>query len=698
VSGASTAGRRRLEETDLGRLRWVLDPAVAPDGTHIAYVLKEVHPDEPETRYRYRLMLVGSDHDSTSDGIGRVLLPLDSGPVRAPAWSPDGRRLAFLRKTATGQQVHVLDLASGSVRVSTSAPHGVSSFDWHPSGDALCFVAAVPSERLSDGEFVPGRYRVTRRLGYKTDGTGYWNGTWQHVFVTEVASDDTSGTAEPRRVTTGAFDHVGACWSPDGTRIAYVTSGEEHPDETSFRHVAIVVVGGATVGATTQITRDVVAQSLAWSPCGDYVAFLGHDNAEDRCTTTGLWVVRVRDGALVNLTSDLDRPAGDHLTDDMNAEAGAATPYWADPSTLLTLLSESGRTWLARVSFPGDEAFTRGVARSHVEESADFTATRFAVTPIVAGEHRAFAFSASGHAVAVAMSEPDHPGDVFAVTVGADASNTQVHRCTQVNRSLLDERTLATPEPVWVPSVAGRQVGGWLLLPPGAPGPHPLVLHVHGGPHTAYSSAFDFELQHLAASGYAVLFINPHGSHTYGRSINMGTRHDWGGQDYDDLMAAVDQVAKRDDIDDTRLGVAGGSYGGWMVNYIVTRTHRFKAAIAQRSSTNRISTFTSSSMGFKHGRWEAPGYPWEEAEYFVKISPVMHAGDIETPLLLVHAEHDHLCPLMQAEELFTALKVQGKEVELLVFLDESHHLSRIGKPSNRIERVRRVAQWFDRFV
>ncbi len=190
----------------------------------------------------------------------------------------------------------------------------------------------------------------------------------------------------------------------------------------------------------------------------------------------------------------------------------------------------------------------------------------------------------------------------------------------------------------------------------------------------------------------------PHGSHTYGRDINIGTRLDWGGKDYNDLMLAVDHVVDRPEIDASRLGVAGGSYGGWMTNYIVTRTNRFKAAVAERSSSNRISTMLSSTVGYKHQRWEAPGYPWEDLSYFIRVSPVLHADKVETPLLLEHAEEDHLCPLMQAEEMFTALKALGKPVELLYFLGESHHMLRGGKPGNRVERLDRIAAWFDQYV
>jgi dipeptidyl aminopeptidase/acylaminoacyl peptidase len=299
--------------------------------------------------------------------------------------------------------------------------------------------------------------------------------------------------------------------------------------------------------------------------------------------------------------------------------------------------------------------------------------------------------------VITAQSEPDSPGDVYLLDVGGATARST--RLTQVNGGLLGARRLSAPEPVAFEGSNGRRIEGWLLPPTnGTPAPYPLVLHVHGGPHSAYSPAFNFELQQLAADGYAVLYLNPHGSQTYGLQIARGTQLDWGGKDFDDLMLGVDHVVRRPDIDGERLGVAGGSYGGWMTNYIVTHTTRFKGAVAQRSSSNRISTMLSSAEGYRHARWEAPGYPWDHLDYFVRISPVFRAAYVETPLLLLHEEEDHLCPLMQAEEMFTALKCLGRNVELVVFLGESHYMLRLGKPANRVERLLRTTDWFRRYV
>jgi dipeptidyl aminopeptidase/acylaminoacyl peptidase len=364
-------------------------------------------------------------------------------------------------------------------------------------------------------------------------------------------------------------------------------------------------------------------------------------------------------------------------------------------------MSDRGRSFVVQIDFPGEAAFDAGEAISDPDRPATenpWLGTQFNARPVAPADQRVFAFNFDGRQhVITAQSEPDSPGDVYLLDVdGASARST---RLTRVNGSLLGARLVSVPEPVAFEGSLGRRIEGWLLPPTnGAPAPYPLVLHVHGGPHSAYSPAFNFELQQLAADGYAVLYLNPHGSQTYGLEIARGTQLDWGGKDFDDLMLGVDHALTRPDVDGERLGVAGGSYGGWMTNYIVAHTTRFKGAVAQRSSSNRISTMLSSAEGYRHARWEAPGYPWDHLDYFVRISPVFRAAYVETPLLLLHEEEDHLCPLMQAEEMFTALKCLNRTVELVVFLGESHYMLRLGKPANRVERLLRTTDWFGRYV
>ena len=692
-----------LQSTDLYRLRWVLDPALSPDGQRLVYVLKNVHPDDPGERYQYQLLQLDR-LEMAENGVGRCLLPGFDAVVRRPRWSPSGTRLAFLSNKSGSTQLWVLDHTTGQLGRITDDALGVSDFEWSPDGKRIVFVADVADETGDHGELNPGHYRIIRRLGYKTDGSGYWNGAWPRIFVVPV--NETLTQSESVEVTTERFGASNPRWSPDGTAIAYLSSGDTNPDETAVRNIyqlGVAVDGDVTrPGETRQLTRALAVQSLSWSPSGNEIAFLGDDLSDDRATNAGVWVCRVADGAVVNLTADIDRPAGDFVTDDMNAEASGAPPAWsADGGAVVAIMSDRGRSIVVSLDFPGDEAFRVGTDRSYADELIvdPWGGSRFNAQPIGYGDHRVFALAADGHGAFVAgRSDATSPGDLFLITRQADG-NAAEQRLTAVNDALLAGRLLAHPEPVAFTGSEEQRIEGWILTPPaGADAPYPLVLHIHGGPHSAYSMAFNFELQHLAAAGYAVLFVNPHGSHTYGRRINTGTRQDWGSKDYDDLMLAVDHALGRPDIDGDRLGVAGGSYGGWMTNYIVTRTNRFKAAVAQRSSSNRISTMLSSTVGYKHRRWEAPGTPWEHHDYFIKISPVLHAGNVETPLLLEHAEDDHLCPLMQAEEMFTALKLQGKPVELIYFLDESHHMLRIGRPVNRVDRLEHVARWFNRYV
>ena len=683
-------------------MRWVLDPALSPESQQIAYVLKYAHPDNREERYRYELVLLDSP-EMPADGVGRRLLPGFDATVRSPRWSPQGSALAFLSNASDSMQVWLLDLTTGQVRRLTDAALGVVEFAWSPDGAALAITVNVADDTGEFGEHRPGRFRVIRRLGYKTDGTGYWDVSWPQLFLIDVATPDPSCG---HQLTSAKHGVTEAHWAPDGKAIAYIGPGEADPDRTAVRNIYVAKLaeeeGAVRIAETRQLTAGLAIQSLAWSPSGTEIAFLGDDLSDDRATNTGVWVVRVADGAVVNLSADIDRPAGDYVTDDMNAEAGNPAPLWSnDGHKIVVIMSDRGRSLSASFDFPGDAAYTSGVARSRAEQMAadPWQGTQFSATPLLYGDHRVFALAYDGAASLVeARSDAANPGDLFLVTFAGDGP-AEERQLTEINRDLLADKKLSAPESIDYVGSEGRQIEGWLLKPvDGAGPPYPLILHIHGGPHSAYSMAFNFELQHLAAQGYAVLFVNPHGSHTYGRDIVTGTRLDWGGKDYNDLMLAVDHLLDHPDVDATRLGVAGGSYGGWMTNYIVTRTPRFKAAVAQRSSSNRISTMLSSTVGYKHQRWEAPGYPWEDLDYFVRISPVLHADKVETPLLLEHAEEDHLCPLMQAEEMFTALKALDKPVELLYFLDESHHMLRGGRPGNRVERLDRVAAWFNTYV
>lgn len=692
-----------LQSADLYEMKWVLDPELAPSGESVVYVLKNVHPDDPEERYQYQLVQVDVS-EMPGDGIGRRLLPALDATVRRPRWDPSGTRLAFLSNESGSNQVWLLDQATGRLTRVTDAEDGVTSFDWSPDGKHLTYIADIPDRTGEYGESVAGRYRVIRRLGYKSDGSGYWNGAWPQLFSTSVDGPLAPSTAT--QLTSERFGVADARWSPDGTTIAYISAGDTDPDSTAVRNIyaaAIDFASGSTrLGEARQLTMDLAVQSVSWSPSSQEIAFLGDDLSDDRATNAGVWVCRIADAAIVNLTSDIDRPAGDYVTDDMNAEAGGAPPAWTkDGRSILAIMSDRGRSVVVSVDFPGDEAFTTGCDRSYVTHMMPdpWGGSAFNAQPLAYGDHRVFAMHFDGHnTLIVARSDADSPGDLYLITLSEHEETTE--RClTNVNAELLANRCLAHPEPIAFTGSEDQRIEGWLLAPTnGAEAPHPLILHIHGGPHSAYSMAFNFELQHLAANGYAVLFVNPHGSHTYGRRINTGTRLDWGGKDYNDLMLAVDHVLARSDINSDRLGVAGGSYGGWMTNYIVTKTNRFRAAVAQRSSSNRISTMLSSMSGYKHQRWEAPGAPWEHPDYFIQISPVMNAGNVETPLLLEHSEDDHLCPLMQAEEMFTALKLQGKTVELIYFFDESHHLLRGGRAGNRVERLERVAEWFSRHV
>jgi dipeptidyl aminopeptidase/acylaminoacyl peptidase len=314
-----------------------------------------------------------------------------------------------------------------------------------------------------------------------------------------------------------------------------------------------------------------------------------------------------------------------------------------------------------------------------------------AMRTLVGGDRVLLDFDVNGERIVFTASMPTDPGDVFAVD-GVDE-----RRLTTVNAALLANLELAAPEPLEIVGAGGQPVQGW-FLPGRGRGKRPLILEIHGGPHALYGNAFFHEFQVLAAQGYHVLYTNPRGSKGYGERFCSEIAGGWGNLDYQDLMAATDLIVQRPDVDAERLGVAGGSYGGFMTNWIVGHTDRFKAAVTMRCLSNFVSFYGTSDIGPWFGEREMAGSPRDQIERYWQLSPLAHVEKVTTPILILHSEQDLRCPLEQSEQWFVSLRRLGKTAEFVLFPEESHDMSRSGRSDRRLERLGRIVGWFDRWL
>ncbi|MBX6342768.1 MAG: S9 family peptidase [Thermomicrobiaceae bacterium] len=351
-------------------------------------------------------------------------------------------------------------------------------------------------------------------------------------------------------------------------------------------------------------------------------------------------------------------------------------PFWSpDGRAIFVLASDHGATSLFRVDLETGEV-TRAVGGDRRIGMAQ---------PLPGGE-----------GVVFAASEPTSPGEIF--VAGLDGRGER--QLTDVNRAWRDEVALAEPEELWATSPDGTRVQAWLLRPPGARRDIacPLILYIHGGPVAQYGLGFMHEFQLLAGLGYAVLYANPRGSTGYGEEFAAKLHRAWGEADMPDLMACVDEAIARGGIDPERLGVAGGSYGGIMTNWVIAHTDRFKAAVTQRCCSNYVSMYGTDDISYNWSRYSFGAEVWEDPELYWRLSPISYVARIQTPLLITHSEEDYRCPIEQAEQLYTALKRLRRTVEFVRFPNESHGLSRSGQPKHRVERLNAIVDWFQRYL
>lgn len=660
--------KRGMLAEDLYRLTFVNNPELSPEGDRVAFVQATI---DTEREYRSHLY-VQSVH-------GGMPIQWTYGNVRdsSPRWSPDGTQLAFVSNRSGQPQIWLISTQGKEARQLTNCKHGAKNPVWSPDGGFILFSTplaageSVQEEACPDGQKAVQNKQpmVVERLKYKSDQLGFLDGKYCQLAVIEVR------TGELRQLTDGNFDHGIGAWSFDGTRIAFSANRTDDPDRSFTSDVCVISLGDGTVQQLTNSTG--AFTQPVWSPDGTQLACLGHQLEYDGATLSRIWTIDVQSGDLRCVTADWDVQAGDVAIGDMRSGHAEQGALWAaDGKGLYFLASDRGNTSLYYTTLDGD------------------------VSLVVGGERQVFALTMDRlrHTAVLGISDPSNPGDLYHVTL---AEGTE-RRLTSANQQVLDEVTLSLPEPIAFTAPDGWTVHGWIMKPIGFQDgqKYPLILEIHGGPHAMYANTFFHEMQVLAAKGYAVLFTNPRGSHGYGQQFVDACRGDYGGKDYLDLMSAVDFVLNQFDfIDETRLGVTGGSYGGFMTNWIVGQTNRFKAAATQRSISNWLSFYGVSDIGYFFAEWEIHGNLYANPEKLWSHSPLRHVANIETPLLILHGERDYRCPIEQAEQLFVALKHQNKApVKFVRFPGANHELSRSGDPELRVARLNYIADWFATYL
>ena len=670
-----------LESSDLYQIATLSDPEFSPDGQWLAYV--RTQPDRQINGYKSAIWLAPA-------GGGRMR-QFTSGTRRdsTPRWSPDGNWLAFV-STRGGEkakpQVYLIPTGGGEARPLTKMENGAGEPAWSPDGRYLVFTSRASEQemvaedtddpdRLLDPEEIEQRAeekkreetaktdpRIIRRFAYRAE-TSYFDDRTAQLYIQEVDTETGDARGKPHRLTHDERNYSDPQWTPDGAALLAVVSRQ--PDQDDFFYytdlVRVPLDGGEPVLLTGVDSAD---HSPRPSPDGQWIAYNSQPVANYSTANLEIKLLPAAGGEPRTLTADLDCHAAD-------------LKWMPDSQSLCFLAIERGRVDLRSIPVSGGPV------------DVLLTAER---------EMQLYTLSPDGMQAGFVASTDQDPSDLYLATF----DGSQEHRLTEINAGWLASKTLGVVEDLWFESTDGTPIQGWIVKPPNfsATVKHPLVLSIHGGPHVMWSRhepTMWHEWQMLAARGYVVFACNPRGSDGYGQAFRAATLGRWGEADLPDLQAGIEQVVAQGYVDPERIVITGGSYGGYMTAWVIGHDDRFKAAVAQRGVYDLISFYSTSDIPTLT-EWEFEATPWGNPQLLWKYSPLAYAENINTPLLLIHSENDFRAPIPAAEGLFVALRRLKRKVELVRYPRDGHELSRSGEPKHRIDRLDRIADWFDQHV
>ncbi len=654
--------RKSIDIQDLYKIKFLREIALSPDGKKIAYTVEWM--DRKKNKYFSNLFLI------TDDGKKHHFVR-GNKDVKNLKWSPNGKFISFILTDQEKkiQNIWIIPSDGGEAYAVTDAKGFFGSYVWTSDSKFIICEFTVKKE---DKERIPEKgkpplYYHVKNMWYKLDGKGILPEERPHIWKVSI------GSGKMKQLTFGKNGDEMPSISPDGKRIVFVSNRHENFEE-KLLYIDIFVIDSDGKNERRIKTPAGFKFAPVFSPDGKHILYVGRKYPEDLAGWRNyyLWLVPSRGGKAVNITKSFDRTFYGLIINDLGHYARNYPIFSKDGRFAYYITTDHGNNNLYGID----------IKKKNVVK--------------VFGDNQViYAFDHNGKdTFALAIATSTDPGNLYLI------QNKEITQLTNLNKDYFRTHRVSKPEEFRFKGDKGDEIQGWLLKPLNfnKKKRYPLVVQIHGGPYAAYGNSFFHEFQVLAANGYVVFYSNPHGSQGYGEKFAKALNNRWGIPDTKDIMKAVRLLTKRRYIDKKRMGVMGGSYGGFMTNWIIGHTNVFKVAVTMRSVVNMLSFF-SSDYGFAFPK-EFKGYWWDKKNFrfYWNMSPLKYVKNMKTPLLIIHSEQDHRCPISQGEELFVALKQLKRDVEMVRFPLEPHGLSRHGSPRRREKRLEFILEFISRYL